>query len=301
MKRGRKSCEARAPHQPPFKDLRSHEQPCIHPEKRRQFPNVRLAQFRFEVRNFLHRLLHQSPSTPYHAAMILAFAPHPDDLEFGCGPILFQEAARGIAVHCIITSYGEAGSHGSPAIREAEAHAAAKILGTSLEFAPLASDAHLAPSPAHAMQIAAHIRTHKPQVLLAPTLVENQHPDHVALAKIVRDAARLARYAGLAELKHLPPHAVSAMLNYAITPDAEPRDIVPLLIDISAKETLAAWTAAIVAHASQLQTRNYLDLALTRAHLHGLRAGVSHALPVYFNDPLLLPNLESIGHSARQF
>jgi LmbE family N-acetylglucosaminyl deacetylase len=233
--------------------------------------------------------------------MILAFAPHPDDLEFGCGPILFQESARSIPVHCILTSYGEAASNGTPKIREQEAQAAAKILGTTLEFAPLTTDAHLHPSPQHAIAIAAHIRTHKPQILLAPTPCENQHPDHTALAKIVRDAARLARYAGLPELKRLPPHATPALLFYAITPDAEPRDTLPLLIDISAPETLAAWTAAMTAHASQMKTKNYLDLQLTRARLHGLRASTSHALPLYPNDPLLLPNLNAITKTARAF
>ncbi len=245
--------------------------------------------------------IHYSLFTIYNSKMILAFAPHPDDLEFGCGPILFQEAARGVPVHCILTSYGESASHGTPELRAQEAHAAARILGTTLEFAPLATDAHLHPSPEHAITIAAHIRTRKPTILLAPTLTENQHPDHTALAKIVRDAARLARYGGLPELKHLPPHATPTLLYYAITPDAEPKDTLPLLIDISAPETLAAWTAAINAHASQLKTKNYLDLALTRAHLHGLRAGVSHALPLYPNDPIVLPNLCALTKTARNF
>ena len=38
-------------------------------------------------------------------------------------------------------------------------------------------------------------------------------------------------------------------------PEAEPRDVTPILIDISAPEVLAAWTAAMEAHASQLQAR----------------------------------------------
>jgi LmbE family N-acetylglucosaminyl deacetylase len=65
---------------------------------------------------------------------------------------------------------------------------------------------------------------------------------------------------------------------YAVTPEAEPRDITPVLIDVSAPEILAAWTAAMEAHASQISARNYVELQLTRARLLGLRAGIGHAI-----------------------
>jgi LmbE family N-acetylglucosaminyl deacetylase len=57
--------------------------------------------------------------------------------------------------------------------------------------------------------------------VLAPSVVENQHPDHARLGRMVRDAARLARYGGVKELR-LPPHAIGQLLFYAVTPEAEP-------------------------------------------------------------------------------
>jgi N-acetylglucosamine malate deacetylase 1 len=56
---------------------------------------------------------------------------------------------------------------------------------------------------------------------VAPSPVENQHPDHACLGKLVRDAARLARFGGLRELLGQPPHAVKQLFFYAITPEAE--------------------------------------------------------------------------------
>ena len=47
------------------------------------------------------------------------------------------------------------------------------------------------------------IRRVRPGIVLAPSLVENQHPDHARLGRLVRDAARLARYGGVEELRAL--------------------------------------------------------------------------------------------------
>ena len=53
----------------------------------------------------------------------------------------------------------------------------------------------------------------------------------------MRDAARLARYGGVAELRDSPPHAIEQLLFYAVTADAEPPDISPILVDVSAPES----------------------------------------------------------------
>ena len=58
------------------------------------------------------------------------------------------------------------------------------------------------------------------------------------------------------ELRRSPAHAIGQLFFYAVTPEAEPRDITPVLIDVSAPEMIAAWTAAMRAHASQTSARN---------------------------------------------
>jgi LmbE family N-acetylglucosaminyl deacetylase len=232
---------------------------------------------------------------------LLAFAAHPDDLEFAVGALLARESQAGRPVHMIVCSRGESGTHGTPEERTAETEAAARILGAWLTFLPLDGDAHLQIKTEHALALARLIRIHKPAILLAPSTVQNQHPDHWRLGTLVRDAARLARYGGIEELKPHPPHAVSALYFYALSPDAEPRDISPVLIDVSDPALLDTWTRAMNAHASQMKTRNYLDLQLTRARLNGLRAGggVTHAIPLFPNDPLLFDALPP--RTARSF
>jgi LmbE family N-acetylglucosaminyl deacetylase len=132
-------------------------------------------------------------------------------------------------------------------------------------------------------------------------VVENQHPDHARLGRLVRDAARLARYGGLKELRRQKPHSIGQLFYYAVTPEAEPRDITPVLIDISTPEVVSMWTKAMQAHASQTASRNYAELQLTRARLLGARAGIEYATALFPNDPLVLDSLAHIGRSARRF
>ena len=232
---------------------------------------------------------------------MLIFGAHPDDIEFGCGGIVARETQSGRTVHFVVSSLGEAGSNGTPEQRAEESKSAARLLGASIEFIELDGDSHLQVSSAHALKLASIIRRIKPATLLAPSTVENQHPDHSRLGILVRDAARLARYGGLKELADLVPHAIQQLFFYAVTPDGEPCDTPPVLIDISAPAVVSAWTAAMSIHVSQAATRNYVDLQMTRAKLFGARAGVEYAMAVYPNDPLVFESLADAGRGARRF
>ncbi len=240
-----------------------------------------------------------SPKSPSKSGAILAFGAHPDDIEFGCGGVIAGETRSGRAAHFVVCSRGEAGTNGTPEERMAEAKHAAKILGATLEFVDLDGDAHLELRTAHAIKLAGVIRRVRPAVVLAPTVEENQHPDHWRLGKLVRDAARLARYGGLEELREQTPCAIGQLLFYALSPDAEPPNSPPVLIDITASKK--SWTAAMEAHASQMKTRNYVELQLARATVNGSRCGVEAAMALWPNDPLVFDSLVSIAHGARRF
>jgi LmbE family N-acetylglucosaminyl deacetylase len=240
-------------------------------------------------------------SNSSEVAPLLAFGAHPDDIEFGCGGVIASETHAGRQAHFVVCSRGEAGTNGTPKQRVAEAKKSARLLGATIEFIELDSDAHLELRAAHTVQLAEIIRRISPSTVLAPTPVENQHPDHGRLGKLVRDAARLARFGGLAELRALPPHFIQQLFFYAVTPEAEPTDITPILIDISLPEFVRTWTAAMEAHATQVAARNYIELQLMRARLLGARTGVDHAIALFPNDPLLFGSLGQAGIGARRF
>ncbi len=73
------------------------------------------------------------------------------------------------------------------------------------------------------------------------------------------------------------------------------------MIDISAKETLAAWKAAMEAHVSQVSARGYVEVQLARARVRGISAGLGHAIALFPNDPIVVRSLEALGGGARGF
>jgi LmbE family N-acetylglucosaminyl deacetylase len=234
-------------------------------------------------------------------APLLVVGAHPDDIEFGCGGVVAGETQAGRRAHLVVCSRGEAGTYGTPEIRMDEARRGAAHLGATLEFVELDGDAHLTLDVRHAISLARIVRAQRPGILLAPTPQQNQHPDHWRLSTLVRDAVRLARYGGVEELRSAAPHAIDQLLFYALSPEAEPRDATPVLVDVSPPDVVAAWTAAMASHASQMQIRRYVDLCLMRARMNGLRAGVEYAMAFYPNDPLVVGSLTQLTRGARVF
>ena len=226
---------------------------------------------------------------------ILAIGPHPDDLEFGCAPLLIKEARRGSAVHMLVLSRGEAATHGTPEGREQEARAAAEAIGAGIDFLDLGGDCHMEDSPANALLLAGKMRELRPDLVLAPHPGENQHPDHSVVAKLARNACRLARYGGL--LKDAPVHAVRGLYFYRITQLVD--KIPDIVIDVT--DVREAWEAAMRCHHSQVSNRNYVDLQLAGARALGAAIGVGYAVGLWTNDPVRLEFLSDLTLSSRYF
>lgn len=233
---------------------------------------------------------------------LLAIGAHPDDVEFGCGGILATESARGHAVTIVSLSRGEAASSGTPETRQREAEAGAEALGARFELLALEGDGRLEYRPANALAIATAIRRHRPRIVLAPSPDEDQHPDHGKAARLVRDAARLARYGGLTGVGPEPAHAIDALYFYDITGVGTGTAVAHLgKIVVDVTPALAAWKKAMQCHASQMATRNYLDLVLARSRALGAAIGVEHAQAVWANDPIRIGALSDLGGSSRRF
>jgi len=227
---------------------------------------------------------------------ILAVGPHPDDIEFGCAPILMKEVCRGNRVKNLVLSRGEAGSAGTPESREKESRDAAKLMGAEVEFLDFAGDCRLEYKPANAFRLAREIRAFQPDIVLAPHFHDNQHPDHSTAGRLMRDACRFARYGGLEELKPLPAHRVANLYFYNITQHLNKPDIV---IDIS--DLAQEWEAVMNCHLSQVTNKNYIGLQMAGAHLLGLTIGVHYALGLFVNDPVRLGAISDLTLSSRNF
>ena len=229
--------------------------------------------------------------------ILLAVGAHPDDIEFGCAPLLIQEARKGSEVHMLVLSRGEAGSAGTPEGREQEAREAAGRMNAGIEFLEMGGDCHLQNIPANTFAIGRVIRRLRPSLVLAPHTDENQHPDHAVAGRLVRDACRMARYGGLAELRDLPVHRIDNLLYYNITRHL---GAMPEIV-IGIADVMAEWEAVMQCHASQVGSKGYIDLQISAARVLGLATGAGYAIGLFTNDPVRLAGLSDLSLSSRSF
>ena len=130
------------------------------------------------------------------AVDVLAFGPHPDDIEIGIGATLAKHAALGHRVGlCDLTS-GEMGSNGTVAERLVEAEAARAVLGALWRTNLGLPDRAIGSDPVHIRRVAEVVRRVRPRVVALPYW-SDRHPDHVAASHLVAEAvfnAGLRRY-----------------------------------------------------------------------------------------------------------
>lgn len=180
--------------------------------------------------------------------VLLAVFAHPDDESFRCGGALALLARRGVRVHVLTATQGEAGSCGDPplcradelpAVRERELRCACAALGTEPPGLLDYRDGALADvdEGEAVAQVVAAIRELRPQVLLTwPPDGLSGHSDHVAVshwtALAFQQAAALGPDAPAA-LYHLAvPRSVAQALALPHL-HAVPDEQVTLTVDVS--------------------------------------------------------------------
>lgn len=122
---------------------------------------------------------------------VMAFGPHPDDIEILCGGTLAKYAAHGHRVAMVVVTNGDVGSpdldrEQIARIREEEAKRAAGIIGA--EFYWLAyNDEFFYDGPEIRRHFIDVIRQFQPDLVLCPDKDNDYHPDHVRTGQVVWD------------------------------------------------------------------------------------------------------------------
>jgi N-acetylglucosamine malate deacetylase 1 len=143
---------------------------------------------------------------------VLAFGPHPDDVEMCAGGWMLKLAHAGERLAIVDATRGEAGSRGTPETRAAETAAASKMLNLAGRENLGLPDTKVEPTNAAVALVTAAIRRWRPRIVLSPCR-DDRHPDHVAFAEIVRRAYYLATI-GKADGGGLPSHRPDALVEY---------------------------------------------------------------------------------------
>jgi N-acetylglucosamine malate deacetylase 1 len=121
---------------------------------------------------------------------VLVVAAHPDDEAVGCGGALLCHARAGDRTSAVFLTSGEAGGHGienAGAVREREALAASSILGIEEVQFWRQPDGGLSARRALVERVRATLAETRADVIYAPH-PRDDHPDHRAAARIVREA-----------------------------------------------------------------------------------------------------------------
>jgi len=127
---------------------------------------------------------------------LLAFGPHPYDIEIGLGATIALYAARGRSVGLCDLSDGHLGSNGTPAVRLQESEAARSALGARWRENLGWADRHIGKEPEHLDQVVAILRRCRPRTVAVPYW-SDRHPDHIAASHLLTEAvfdAGLRRY-----------------------------------------------------------------------------------------------------------
>jgi len=201
---------------------------------------------------------------------ILAFGPHPDDAEIGCGGLLRKLKDRGRRTGIIDMTSGDMG-WGTPEERAEEGRRAGALLQLDVRECLDLGDGRIEDTFENRCRVAGVLRRHRPQIVLAPyyDLPIGRglgHNDHYKTGQIVANAFNLAH------LAKAPcdgePFQARAIFFYFIPPGTKPTfvvDITPWFDD---------WIAALDSHQTQFY---HPDRPRPTSHPHPREAFESYA------------------------
>ncbi|MCC7417126.1 MAG: bacillithiol biosynthesis deacetylase BshB1 [Acidobacteria bacterium] len=231
---------------------------------------------------------------------LIAFGPHPDDIEIGMGGTIARHTSLGFAVGLCDLTAGEMGSNGTVEERLQEAEQAASVLGCAWRTNLGWPDRRFGTDPALVEQAVAFIRRHRPRAVAVPYWAD-RHPDHEAASRLLRDAvfnSGLRRY-GVGEAWR-PEWVCHYFINDNVTPS--------FVVDVSGHYEQKR--RALACHASQfrrtggaaatrLNTPLFNQLVESRDAQFGALAGVAWAEGFVVREPLVRPTLFKTGGDGR--
>lgn len=193
---------------------------------------------------------------------VLFTAPHPDDLEIGCGGTIALLVKQGYHVGMVHMTNGEPTPRGTVEKRMAEARKAAEVLGAQvLEILDL-TNRELMDGPPARYALATVIRRYRPRILVGMAgRTPAASPDHYQ-AQLITEAARFYsqftkwddRFAGT------KPFRVDHLVYRPVPISAEPHTFhSQFVVDISS--TIDQKLAAIACYESQFDKERFERLA----------------------------------------
>ena len=219
---------------------------------------------------------------------ILAFGPHPDDVELFCAGTLLSHIAQGKKVGIIDLTRGELGTRGNAETRKQEAINAAKIIGVTARENLELADGFFQNDTESKLKVIQILRKYQPEIVLASTL-RARHPDHERGGKLVAECCFLA---GLRKIEtfgnnsqpqaaHRPKALYHYLQNVYVAPDfvVDISPFMPQKIEAVKAYTTQFYNPNVAPNepTTYISTEGYFDSIRGRAAQLGLQIGVQYA------------------------
>ena len=212
---------------------------------------------------------------------VVAFGPHPDDIELQCAGTLARFAALGHSIHMVIATNGAAGDVRMPpaelaAIREAEAREAAAVVGAELLWLGV-DDQFLLDDRATRLMIVDAIRQCQADILLTAS-PEDYHCDHRMASKLVTDMSITAALPAI-ESEHKALGEIPAVYYYDTINGIRfiPEEYVDVTDQMDVKIQMLSRHASQLASMKEMLKIDLMESMKTNARYRGQQCGVQYA------------------------
>ena len=219
----------------------------------------------------------------------LAFSPHPDDAEMGCGGLLLKLKDKGYRTGIIDLTRAELSTNGNLKTREEEIKEASKILGLDIRENLGLEDANIKNDYDSRLKVISVIRKYRPGLALIP-FWRDRHPDHENSYKLLKDAIFIS---GLKKFKTgLDSYRPDVVINYMLHYEFKPSFIVDISQYYNKKfSAVAAYKSQFYSDVAKkvmthIASKYFFDIINSRHQCSGLKIRSEYGEPYYIESDI---------------
>ena len=220
---------------------------------------------------------------------VIAFSPHPDDAEMGCGGLLLKLKDTGYRTGIVDLTMAELSTNGDLETRRAETEEASRILKLDIRENLGLEDANIVNDKPSRKKVIEAVRKYRPRLAIIPYHTD-RHPDHENSYKLLKDALFIS---GLEKFKtgmdfYRPPVIINYMLHNEFKPS--------FVVDISdyydqKSRAVAAYKSQFYSYtakrvATHIASRHFFEIINSRHQCMGLKVRARFGEPYHMKESI---------------
>ena len=215
---------------------------------------------------------------------VIAFSPHPDDAEMGCGGLLLRLKDKGYQTGIIDLTWAEMSTNGDHETRKAETEEASRILKLDIRENLGLEDANIINDKDSRIKVIKAVRKYRPEMALIP-YHSDRHPDHENSYKLLKDALFVS---GLQKFETgLGFHRPSIILNYMLHNEFKPSFVVDISDFYKQKlKAVAAYKSQFYSNTAKkimthIASKHFYEIINSRHQCMGLKIKAQYGEPYH--------------------